>query len=185
MKTKKNLAIAIVLLVSVASFAQNKSKLTIGNAKMDAKKNIMQNLEASSEFSSAGKLFAVAEFKELLSDNNEEYTILAPTNTAIATNSKEKLNDLLEPVNMFHAKDVAAYHIIPGKWLATDFGRLLRTKGTPEVKTASGEILIVSYENGNLFLTDKNGNKAKLIITDALQSNGILHGIDNVFSPSR
>ena len=184
MKTKKNLAVAFAFLVSVVSFAQKKS-MTVGNAKMDATKNIIQNLEASKEFSSIGKVFVAAEFKDLLSNNEEQFTILAPTNAALANNSKEKINNLLEPVNMFHAKDVAAYHIIRGKWYATDFGRLLRTKGTPEVKTANGEILIVSFENGSLYLTDKNGNKAKLIITDAIQSNGILHGIDNVFSPNK
>ena len=91
MKTTKNLAVAFALFVSVISFAQKKS-MTIGNAKMDATKNIIQNLEASKEFSSIGKVFVAAEFKDLLSDPNQEFTILAPTNAVLENNSKEKLS---------------------------------------------------------------------------------------------
>ena len=184
MKTKKNLAVVFALFVSIVSFAQKKS-ITVGNAKMDATKNIVQNLEASKDFSSLVKVIEAAQYKDLLAGNKEEYTILAPTNTAFANSSKEKVSDLEKPVNMFHAKEVLAYHIIPGKWRASDFGKIFRAKGTPEIKTLDGEILLVSYENDFFYLTDKNGNKAKLIITNPIQSNGILHGIDNVFSPNK
>lgn len=184
MKTKKNLAIAFAFFVSVACFAQKKSATTIGDAKMDATKNILQNLEASQEFSSMGKVFNAGDLKEYLSAEGP-FTILAPTNAALSNNPKEKLADLLDPKKIIHTKQVGAYHIIHGKWYASDFGKLVRAKGTPSIKTADGEILIVSWENKNFYLTDKNGNKAKLIVTDAIQSNGILHGIDNVFSPTK
>lgn len=185
MKTKKNLAVAFALFVSVFSFAQNKSSKTIANTKLDATKNIVQNLEASSEYSSLGKVFIAAGYKDLLSDENEKFTILAPTNTAFTKSTKEKLANLLLPVNKIVAEKVAAHHIIRGKWYVTDFVRLVRAKGTPEIKTASGEILIVSLEKEILYFTDKNGNKAKMILSNAIQTNGILHGIDNVFSPTR
>jgi len=184
MKSIKYLALAFTLFLSAAAFAQKKLATTIGDAKMDASKNIMQNLEASSEFSSMGKVFANGDLKEYLSEAGP-YTILAPTNAALNSNTKEKLTDLLNPNKVIHTKHVAAYHIIHGKWYASDFGKLVRAKGTPSIKTVDGDVLIVSWENRNFYLTDKNGNKAKLIITDAVQSNGILHGIDNVFSPNK
>ena len=184
MKSIKHLALAFALTLSITTFAQKKAATTIGDAKMDASKSILQNLEASREFSSMAKVFKAGELTELLSEEGP-FTILAPTNAALNSSTKEKLSDLVKPEKMVHAKQVGAYHVIRGKWYASDFGKLVRAKGTPSVKTVDGEILLVSWENSHFYLTDKNGNKAKLIITNAIQSNGILHGIDNVFSPSR
>lgn len=180
MKTKKNLAIAIfALLVSVASFAQ-KPKNTV-DPKMDATKNIVENLATSQDFSSIGKVFTAAEFDELLREEGP-YTILAPSNEAFNRNS-ETLDYLLDSKNILHTKNVAAYHIIYGKWYATDFGKLIRAgKGKGEIKTSNGEVLTITLENGAFYFADSRGNKSKVLFSDAIQTNGIIHGIDRVFT---
>lgn len=183
MKTIKHLALALTLTISAVSFAQNKTIQTIGDAKMNPSKNIMQNLEASNEFSLIAKVFKVAGYDEALI--KEEFTVLAPTNEALKKNTKDKIDFLVDPANNYTAKKVAAFYLIPGKWTASDFGRLLLVKGKHEIKTANGDVLTVSMDKKQYILTDQNGNKAKLIITNAIQSNGIIHGIDGTFSPTR
>ncbi len=187
MKTNKNLAIIVfALLLSVASFAQRaqrKANVSTVDPKFDATKNIIDNLSASQNYSSLAKVFKAAEFEQMLS-GEESFTILAPSNDAI-NRSSENLDFMTDPKNILRTKDIAAYYMIPGKWYATDFGKLIRmSKGRGEIKTADGDILVLTLENSTIYLTDGKGNKAKLVFSDAIQSNGIIHGIDKTFSPN-
>lgn len=186
MKTNKNLAITMfVLFLSIASFAQKSQKNTnTVNPKFDATKNIIQNLSASQNYSSLAKVFKAAEFEQLLSEEGP-YTILAPSNEAF-NRASERVDFLLDSKNILRTKDVAAYYIIYGKWYANDFGKLVRmSKGKGEIKTADGEVLTVTWENRNFYFTDSKGNKSKVVFSDAIQSNGIIHGIDGVFSSNQ
>lgn len=187
MKTNKNLAIILfALLLSVASFAQKNQKranMNVVNPKFDATKNIIDNLTASQNYSSLAKVFKAAEFEQMLRKEGP-YTILAPSNDVISRSS-ENLEFMTDPKNIHRTKDIAAYYMIPGKWYASDFGKLIRmSKGRGEIKTADGDILVLTLENSIIYLTDAKGNKAKLVFTDAIQSNGIIHGIDKTFSPN-
>lgn len=187
MKTNKNLAIILfALLLSVASFGQKNQKranMNVVNPKFDATKNIIDNLTASQNYSSLAKVFKAAEFEQMLREEGP-YTILAPSNDVISRSS-ENLEFMTDPKNIHRTKDIAAYYMIPGKWYASDFGKLIRmSKGRGEIKTADGDILIITLENSIIYLTDAKGNKAKLVFTDAIQSNGIVHGIDKTFSPN-
>lgn len=179
MKTIKKLALVLALSLSVGSFAQ-RSKIAFGKSTMDPSKTILENLSKSQEYSSFDKTIKSAEYIQYLSEG-QEFTILAPTNEAFSKNSTvfEKMN---KPENIFLAKDFVAYHIIQGKWYISDFGKLIREgKGKGEIKTVDGDVLQITWENNSYYFTDKNGRKAKLILSDAIQSNGILHGIDNIF----
>lgn len=183
MKTNKNLAITMfALFLSIASFAQ-KTQKNVAGPKFDATKNIIQNLSASQDYSTLGKVFKAAEFEQLLAEEGP-YTILAPSNEAFNRGS-ERVDFLLDPKNIQRTKDVAAYYIIYGKWYATDFGKLVRAgKGKGEIKTADGDVLTVTWENRSFYFTDGKGNKSKVVFSDAIQNNGIIHGIDGVFSPN-
>ncbi|WP_447637262.1 fasciclin domain-containing protein [Flavobacterium microcysteis] len=187
MKTNKNLAIIVfALLLSVASFAQKtqrKANVTTVNPKFDATKSIIDNLSASQNYSSLAKVFKAAEFEQILREEGP-FTILAPSNDAI-NRSSENLDFMTDPKNIHRTKDIAAYYMIRGQWYATDFGKLIRmSKGRGEIKTADGDILVFTLENSQIYVTDAKGNKAKLVFTDAIQSNGIIHGIDKTFSPN-
>lgn len=180
MKTIKNLAIACTLFLSVASFAQ-RSKTAFGKSTMNPSNTILENLSKSQEYSSFDKILKNAEYIQYLSEG-QEFTILAPTNEAFSKKASvfEEMN---KPENIFLAKDFVAYHIIQGKWYISDFGKLIREgKDKGEIKTVDGDVLTITWENNAYYFTDKNGTKAKLVLSDAVQSNGILHGIDNVFS---
>jgi len=55
--------------------------------------------------------------------------------------------------------------------------------GKVELKTVNGSLLAFTTENGNVYVSDANGNKAMVTIADVNQSNGVIHVIDTVLLP--
>ena len=51
------------------------------------------------------------------------------------------------------------------------------------VKTLQGSELELKLWEGNVYVKDNSGNKAKIIITDVKTSNGVIHAIDTVVIP--
>lgn len=178
MKTTTKFAIALfVTALSFNGFAQ-KTKNSTEAPKMDATKNIVQNLKATPELSTLSKVFEVAGFEQILSEDGP-FTILAPKNSSF-TNA----DALLDSKNVETVKTLGAYHIIYGKWTISDFGKLLgASEGyKADIKTADGQIITLSYENKTYFITDKKGKKSKITFSDSIQNNGVIHGIDQVLS---
>lgn len=163
--------------LSLSGFAQ-RTKTTVEGPKMDATKNIVQNLKSTPELSTLSRVFEVAGFEQILSEEGP-FTILAPKNSSF-TNA----DALLDPKNVETAKNVGAYHIIYGKWTVSDFGKLLgASKGyKADIKTADGQVITLSFENKSYYITDKKGNKSKITFSDSVQANGVIHGIDQVLS---
>jgi uncharacterized surface protein with fasciclin (FAS1) repeats len=44
-------------------------------------------------------------------------------------------------------------------------------------------MLTATISDGNVILTDANGNKSTIIMTDVAASNGVIHAIDSVVMP--
>ena len=53
-------------------------------------------------------------------------------------------------------------------------------KGTTEVKAANGEMIKVIKSNSGVIIESSAG-KARVIATDILASNGVVHVVDTVF----
>ena len=51
------------------------------------------------------------------------------------------------------------------------------------VKTLQGNELTLKLWEGNVYVKDTQGNKAKVVIADVETSNGVIHAIDNVVLP--
>ena len=51
------------------------------------------------------------------------------------------------------------------------------------VTTVNGADFTISVENGDVFITDGQGNKAMVTQTDIEASNGVIHVIDAVLLP--
>ena len=64
------------------------------------------------------------------------------------------------------------YHVVPGKMLAADVLKLT------EAKTVQGQSAKVSLVNGQPMI-----DAAKILKTDILCSNGVIHVIDSVILP--
>ncbi len=104
------------------------------------------------------------------------FTVFAPTNAAFAKLPAETLKSLLLPENKQKLADILTYHVVPGEVMAKDVK-------PGSVTTVNGADFTVSTENGDVIITDGQGNKSKVTKTDIVASNGVIHVIDTVLLP--
>jgi uncharacterized surface protein with fasciclin (FAS1) repeats len=99
------------------------------------------------------------------------FTIFAPTDAAFAKLPAGTVESLLKPENKEKLVAILTYHVVPGKVLAADVK-------SGEAKTAQGQsVKLVVSDTG---VTVDN---AKVVKTDVLAENGVIHVIDTVILP--
>ena len=99
------------------------------------------------------------------------FTVFAPTDAAFAKLPAGTVEDLLKPENKEKLVSILTYHVIPGKVMAADVK-------TMEAKTVQGK-------NVNLKVSDAGVtiDNAKVVKTDLIAKNGVIHVIDTVILP--
>ena len=96
------------------------------------------------------------------------FTVFAPTDEAFAKIPKADLEALLK--DKAKLKAVLTYHVVAGKVMAADVK-------AGKVKTVLGSELNVSTSSGVMV------DNAKVIKTDIVADNGVIHVIDTVIMP--
>jgi transforming growth factor-beta-induced protein len=100
------------------------------------------------------------------------FTVFAPTDEAFAKLPAGTLDELLKPENKQKLTDILLYHVVSGKVMAADVGKLT------SAKTVLGKDVMVKVDMGNVYI-----NESKVVITDIETSNGVIHVIDSVLLP--
>lgn len=112
------------------------------------------------------------------------FTVFAPTNAAFDKLPAGTVESLLKPENKEKLKSVLTYHVVSGEFKAVDvINAIGENNGSFTINTVQGGTLTASLEGENVVLTDANGNKSKVVLTDVDASNGIIHAIDTVVMP--
>jgi uncharacterized surface protein with fasciclin (FAS1) repeats len=140
-----------------------------------ADKNIVELAASNPAFSKLVAGVNAAGLAETLSGPGP-FTVFAPTDAAFEKLPAGTLDTLLKPENKDQLAAILKYHVASGAVMAKDV-----TPGT--IKTVNGENMTVTVNNGNVTLTDGRGNKAKVVTTDLVASNGVVHVIDGVLLP--
>jgi uncharacterized surface protein with fasciclin (FAS1) repeats len=96
------------------------------------------------------------------------FTVFAPSDAAFAKIPKDQLNALLADKKKLTA--VLTYHVVPGKVMAKD------VKAGP-VKTVEGSSAMLKTDGGARI------DNARIVATDVVASNGVIHVIDTVIMP--
>ena len=96
------------------------------------------------------------------------FTVFAPTDEAFAKIPKADLDALLKDKAKLTA--VLTYHVVAGKVMAADVK-------AGKVKTVQGSEITISTSSG------VSVNNAKVIKTDIVADNGVIHVIDTVIMP--
>lgn len=103
------------------------------------------------------------------------FTVFAPTDEAFSKLPAGTLDKLLKPENKNDLVKILTYHVTPGKVVAADVMKL----NGKEVTMVSGGKAKIEVKNGSVYI-----NGAKVIITDIMAKNGVIHVIDTVIMPS-
>lgn len=100
------------------------------------------------------------------------FTVFAPTDEAFAKLPAGTLESLLLPENKAKLAAILTYHVVPGMVHAKD------VVGLTSAKTAQGSSVAVKVSNGTVMI-----DNAKVVKTDIMASNGVIHVIDAVILP--
>ena len=112
------------------------------------------------------------------------FTVFAPTNNAFDKLPKGTVETLVMADNKATLQTILKYHVVSGKWNAKDVAKLIKEgKGKATITTVSGGTLTAWMKGKDIYITDENGNSAKVTIADVNQSNGVIHVIDTVLLP--
>ena len=101
------------------------------------------------------------------------YTVFAPTDEAFAKLPAGTLESLLKPENKEKLVAILKYHVVPGKVLAKDVVKL------SSATTAEGSDVTIKVTDGGVNVDD-----AKVVKTDVICKNGVIHVIDAVILPN-
>ena len=100
------------------------------------------------------------------------FTVFAPNNAAFDKLPDGTVASLLEPENLETLQSILTYHVVAGNVMAADVVNLDRAT------TVNGKDVHISVKNGSVYI-----NKSKVIATDIVGSNGVIHVIDSVLLP--
>jgi uncharacterized surface protein with fasciclin (FAS1) repeats len=138
-------------------------------AQTPAPKDIVDTAVANGSFKTLATALQAAGLVETLKGAGP-FTVFAPTDAAFAKIPKETLDALLKDKQKLTA--VLTYHVVAGKVAAADVVKL------KSAKTLNGQEASIHAAGGSVMV----GN-AKVVQTDIMTSNGIIHVIDTVLMP--
>ena len=184
MKNRNLLSAAIftiALAFGTSSYAQK--TVIVGGAPMYPTKNIVENAVNSKDHTTLVAAVKAADLVETLSSKGP-FTVFAPTNSAFDKLPKGTVETLVKPENKEMLQSILTYHVVAGKMNAKDIAKAIKKgNGKAMLKTVQGGTLTAWMMGKDLYITDENGNKAKVTIADVNQSNGVIHVIDAVVTP--
>ena len=102
------------------------------------------------------------------------FTVFAPTDEAFEGLLAELGITVEELLALDNLRSILLYHVLEGQFLAED----VIAAAPLEVETLQGSNVKITLANGDVFVND-----AKVIMTDILCTNGVIHAIDTVLLP--
>ncbi len=175
-------AVASTLALAFAGPTAAKNPM-VGGAAMYPTRTIVQNALNSKDHTTLVAAVKAAGLVETLSGTGP-FTVFAPTNAAFAKLPKGTVETLVIPENKAMLTKILTYHVVPGRITAQQIAMMAgRNRGTATLKTVQGENLMFRKTGSQWWVIDSKGGKARITIANVMQSNGVIHVIDNVLMP--
>ncbi len=154
-------AIAVVALVASSS------------VRAQGPKDIVDTAVAAGSFKTLAAALQAAGLVETLKGKGP-FTVFAPTDAAFAKLPAGTVEDLLKPENKAKLVAILTYHVVPGTVMASK----VVTMNGKEAKTVNGQSVKIMVKGSTVMI-----NGAKVVTTDVVASNGVIHVIDTVILP--
>ncbi len=129
----------------------------------------MDTAVAAGQFKTLVTAVKAADLVETLKGKGP-FTVFAPTDEAFSRVPPDKLAALLKDKKALTA--VLTYHVVPGKVMAADVGKL------NTAKTVQGQSVNIVVKDAKVMI-----NGANVLKTDIGCTNGVIHVIDAVILP--
>lgn len=145
---------------------------TPGSSQVVASGDIVQTAQASGQFKTFLKAAEATNLTNLLK-TQQNITVFAPTDAAFAALPAGELDKLMLPENKAELQKLLIYHLVNAPVKSDAFKGSTRTAATvagPSVELQGGETLMV--------------NDATIVQADIAASNGVLHVVNKVLSPT-
>lgn len=136
-------------------------------------KSILELAAQTNELSTLVAAVTAAGIGDQLGSENGPWTVFAPINSAFASLPDGILEELLESKNRARLIDLLGLHVIPGRISSNE---LLTNQ---RARSYFGNKIDFSIENGQLTVQG-----ARIISSDIQASNGVVHLIDRVITPT-
>lgn len=101
------------------------------------------------------------------------FTVFAPTDAAFEKLPKDVLESLLKPENKEELIKLLNNHVVPGNLKGEDLAKL----NGKEIELASTNKAKIEVKNNEIYI-----NGAKVIVSDIIAKNGVIHVIDAVIT---
>lgn len=186
-KLFKSTVFTMALFTAISGFSQekmtNEQTVMVGGAAMYPSKNIVENAVNSKDHTTLVAAVKAAELVDVLVSEGP-FTVFAPINDAFAKLPDGTVETLLKPENKKTLQTVLTFHVVSGKLSAKSILKQIKKgNGKAEIKTVSGGVITAWLKGEDVYISDENGNSAKVTIADVNQSNGVIHVIDTVLLP--
>lgn len=136
------------------------------------KKDIVDVAAGNDQFSTLVAAVKAAGLVDALKGDGP-LTVFAPTNDAFAKLPAGTVESLLEPGNKDQLVKILTYHVVAGKVTAEQVVEL------DSAETLQGSEVSIAVEDGTVKVND-----SKVVKTDIMAKNGVIHVIDTVLMPS-
>lgn len=133
--------------------------------------NIVQMAQVNPSFTTLVSAVVQANLQGTLSGAGP-FTVFAPTNDAFAA-----IASTVSSLTTQQLTNVLTYHVLPSQVLAANI-----PFGTP-VTTVLGQTITINTGTPPT-ITDSTATRAKIVATDVLASNGVIHVVDKVLIPN-
>ena len=133
--------------------------------------DLFQRLQKGGRFTIFTKAITASRQGKLFQNMHSLYTTFAPTDEAFKKLPAGTVESLLKPENKDKLAAVLKYHVVSGKVMAADVK-------PGEVTTVQGSKATIKATDGKVTI-----DGAKVVKTDIVGSNGVIHVIDAVILP--
>lgn len=175
------LGLVAVFALSTIGFAQSsdctakksdEKEVKFVNASYKKEKDIVDTAVGAGMFNTLVAAVKAAGLVETLKGDGP-FTVFAPTDEAFAKLPAGTIENLLKPENKDLLVKILTYHVVAGKVTAADVVKL------KSAKTVQGQNIAIKVKKGNVMLN----KTTKVVKTDIMTSNGVIHVIDSVIMP--